>query len=189
MASGGISGIAVTITAVGVYLVYAGIRGVPLLEGARTLLKGHVPVGPPPGPVKPPAGWGPVAVPPPGGIGGKLVIEATRQLGKPYKWAAEGPAAFDCSGLVVWALRHSGYPNMKRLSTTGFLVWGGAVTIPRAQVQPGDLACWQGHMGIFVSPTTMIHAPNRRSVVKVGPVDGMGRGVLICRRVKPPGGK
>lgn len=30
---------------------------------------------------------------------------ARRLLGKPYKWAAEGSAAFDCSALLHWAMR------------------------------------------------------------------------------------
>lgn len=31
-----------------------------------------------------------------------------RQLGKPYVWASNGPDDFDCSGLVVYALRQVG---------------------------------------------------------------------------------
>lgn len=47
------------------------------------------------------------------GKGAAAVAYAQRQIGKPYKWGAEGPDAFDCSGLTMRA-------------------WGSAgVTIPR----------------------------------------------------------
>lgn len=47
MAKGGISGLAVTVAAVGGYLVYAGIKDVPLIEGLREVIAGKVPTGRP----------------------------------------------------------------------------------------------------------------------------------------------
>ena len=38
----------------------------------------------------------------------RAVAYALRQRGKPYRWAAEGPAAFDCSGLTFAAWRAAG---------------------------------------------------------------------------------
>jgi len=46
-ARGGISGLAVTLAAAGGYLVYAGIRNVPLVEGLRELATGRLPQGRP----------------------------------------------------------------------------------------------------------------------------------------------
>lgn len=45
MATKGISGLAVTVAAVGGYLVYAGIRDVPLVDGLREIIGGKVPAG------------------------------------------------------------------------------------------------------------------------------------------------
>lgn len=45
MAKGGISGLSVAVAAVGGFVVYAGIRDVPLVEGLRELLQGKVPTG------------------------------------------------------------------------------------------------------------------------------------------------
>lgn len=45
MARGGISGLAVTIGAAGLYLVFAGVRNVPIVEGIRELARGRVPAG------------------------------------------------------------------------------------------------------------------------------------------------
>lgn len=47
MAKGGISGLAVTVAAVGGYLVYAGIKDVPLIEGLREVIAGKTPTGRP----------------------------------------------------------------------------------------------------------------------------------------------
>src|SRR5262245_34674959 len=47
MASRGISGIAVSVAAIGGFLVYAGIRNVPMLDGLRELAQGKLPAGRP----------------------------------------------------------------------------------------------------------------------------------------------
>ena len=38
------------------------------------------------------------------GVDSGIVAAAMAQLGKPYGWGSAGPDAFDCSGLMVWAL-------------------------------------------------------------------------------------
>jgi len=45
MAKGGISGLAVAVAAVGGYLVYAGVKDVPLIEGLREVIGGQTPTG------------------------------------------------------------------------------------------------------------------------------------------------
>jgi len=42
---GGISGLAVTVAAVGGFLVFAGIKDVPLLDGLREIISGKIPTG------------------------------------------------------------------------------------------------------------------------------------------------
>jgi cell wall-associated NlpC family hydrolase len=41
-----------------------------------------------------------------------VVTAALNELGKPYQLGAEGPAKFDCSGLVDWAFRTSGHYSL-----------------------------------------------------------------------------
>ena len=41
-------------------------------------------------------------------VGADALREALTRIGDPYVWAAAGPDAFDCSGLVVWAYAQSG---------------------------------------------------------------------------------
>lgn len=43
--SAGIPGAAVFLVGIGAYLMYAGVRGVPLVEGARSLIRGEEPEG------------------------------------------------------------------------------------------------------------------------------------------------
>src|SRR5262245_63508640 len=43
----------------------------------------------------------------------KAVRYALAQGGKPYRWGAEGPRSFDCSGLM-WAARHKAGVSIAR---------------------------------------------------------------------------
>ena len=94
--------------------------------------------------------------------GNAIVDRAYSQLGKPYVWGATGPNAFDCSGLVGYALTGS----YSRVGTTNtFMSW------PRvSDPQPGDICTTSSHCGIYIGNGQMIHAPHTGDVVKVGPV-------------------
>jgi cell wall-associated NlpC family hydrolase len=61
------------------------------------------------------------------------------QARKPYIWGAEGPDAFDCSGLVYAAYRSAGlnWPNWDRLNSS--LYFSYTKHVPISQLVPGDL--------------------------------------------------
>ncbi|MEV4581512.1 C40 family peptidase [Nonomuraea jabiensis] len=98
-----------------------------------------------------------------------VLAYAHAQLGKPYQWGAEGPAAFDCSGLTMRAYQAAGIA-IPRVAADQ---WRHGPPIPAGQEQPGDLAFFNGqadgpgHVGLVLGNGQMIHAPNRRSVVKI----------------------
>lgn len=109
-----------------------------------------------------------------GPVGGGVAVDAMRraltQQGKPYLWAAEGPASYDCSGLLYWAYGQLGValPRPSRDQATV----GRAV--PREQVRPGDLLAFYrpvSHIGIYVGEGRLVHAPQGGDVVKVSTVD------------------
>src|SRR5215204_3701868 len=50
----------------------------------------------------------PAAVAAPGSSAAVAVRFALAQLGKPYRWGADGPRSFDCSGLVQTSYRAAG---------------------------------------------------------------------------------
>ncbi|NJP96423.1 C40 family peptidase [Nonomuraea sp. FMUSA5-5] len=98
-----------------------------------------------------------------------VLAYAHAQLGKPYIWGAEGPAAFDCSGLTMRAYQAAGIA-IPRVAADQ---WRHGPPIPAGQEQPGDLAFFNmqadgpGHVGLVLGNGQMIHAPNRRSVVRI----------------------
>jgi cell wall-associated NlpC family hydrolase len=59
--------------------------------------------------------------------------------GKPYVWGAQGPNAFDCSGLVYAAYKATGmgWPTWGRLNAS--LYYQTTLHVPLSQIQPGDL--------------------------------------------------
>lgn len=192
MSSGrGLNGVAVTAAVAGLYLIYSGVQDVPLIDGLRDLAQGRAPHGRPPkktevfsGAV--PGAAGRAAAAGAAGVRGAQIAEAARKyIGAKYVFGAEGPDTFDCSGLVVWVLKHdigiAVPPNVRRVRD--FVRWDGAVTIPRNQCAPGDLVCWDfQHMGIAVSNTEMIDAPMPGKRVGVHKI--WGAPAPMIRRVK-----
>lgn len=89
---------------------------------------------------------------------------ALAQVGKPYRWAADGPGSYDCSGLVVAAFRRVG---LSLPHQTGGLVGRGR-KVSRAQLQPGDIVFpSSGHVGIYLGRGRMVHAPKPGDHVRV----------------------
>jgi cell wall-associated NlpC family hydrolase len=109
----------------------------------------------------------------PNALVGEAVSYAQEQLGKPYVWGATGPAAFDCSGLVMMAYRTAGVT----IPRTSQEEWKQLPHVPAGQVQPGDLvffagadgtAASPGHVGLIVDPAQhlMIDAYGAGTVVR-----------------------
>jgi cell wall-associated NlpC family hydrolase len=102
-------------------------------------------------------------------VGGQALQAALSRRGDPYVWAAAGPSAFDCSGLVVWAFAQEGIalPHY-----TGDL-WNSGVHIPRNDLEPGDLVFFFpdiSHVGIYIGDGLMVDAPDFGLTVRVDPV-------------------
>ena len=64
-----------------------------------------------------------------------VVALAKKQFHKPYRWGAEGPKAFDCSGLVQWTYRKNGYLPLRVAQDQ----YSSAHVIPASHARPGDL--------------------------------------------------
>jgi peptidoglycan DL-endopeptidase CwlO len=92
----------------------------------------------------------------------RAVAFALAQRGKPYRWGAEGPAAFDCSGLT-WAAWRSAGVAIPRTAA------GQLAGLPRVRgrLQPGDLLIYRTdgpsrrHVAMVVGPGRMVEAPRR----------------------------
>lgn len=71
---------------------------------------------------------------------------AKNQIGDPYRYGAAGPNAFDCSGLIYYSMRKAGISVPR---TSGSQA-NYARRISKANLRPGDLMYFGGHIGIFV---------------------------------------
>jgi cell wall-associated NlpC family hydrolase len=104
----------------------------------------------------------------------KAVAFARAQRGKPYRWGAEGPHAFDCSGLT-WAAWRAAGVTIPRTAA------GQLAALPRAKgrLQPGDLLIYPSR------------GPSRRHVVMVvgrgRMVEALGRGIPVRSTSIRPG--
>jgi hypothetical protein len=111
-----------------------------------------------------------------GGRGAVAVSYARGQLGLPYLWGGDGPAAgeggFDCSGLTTAAWAAAGV-RLPRTAHTQYQALAARASVPLDRVQAGDLFFFGTpdrvhHVGIATGQgTRMIHAPQRGSTVRV----------------------
>ncbi len=114
---------------------------------------------------------GPVDYTPPAvGTGVQRALAyAKAQLGKPYLWAAEGPSAFDCSGLTMMAWRAGG----KSLPHWSVAQYAQSTRISVGQLRPGDLVFWGGtpgsihHVAMYIGNGQIIHAPRTGQPVQI----------------------
>lgn len=93
-------------------------------------------------------------------VNAKIVDEVRKHLGQPYVWAATGPKAFDCSGLVQYAYRKFGV-STPRIADDQFRA---AHLITANRVVPGDLVFYRDgtggvyHVGVYLAPGITIAA-------------------------------
>jgi cell wall-associated NlpC family hydrolase len=152
-----------------------------LLVAGALLLAPHL--GPPSAPALP-APYGTRAAvtastPAGSGMAARAVAYAVTQVGKPYAWGAEGPGAFDCSGLAWAAWRHAGlgWPRMTAADQWHAL---RAHAVARSGLRPGDLvfyahnpADWRSihHVGLYAGGGRMVEAPFSGALVRTAWVD------------------
>jgi cell wall-associated NlpC family hydrolase len=98
---------------------------------------------------------------PASGIGARVVAAAARLEGRPYRYGAAGPSAFDCSGFTLYVFRQFGvYLPHKADSQRHY---GRAVS--RADARPGDLIVFLSggygyHAGIYAGGGYMWDSPH-----------------------------
>ena len=85
------------------------------------------------------------------------VDTALAQVGKPYRWGATGPNAFDCSGLTSYAWAAAGV-SIPRTSSAQY---AGLTNVSRSELQPGDLVFYNSpisHVAMYVGGDTIVEA-------------------------------
>ncbi|MBP3932092.1 MAG: SH3 domain-containing protein, partial [Peptostreptococcaceae bacterium] len=97
-----------------------------------------------------------------------IVNTAKAQIGKKKAWGAEGPNAFDCSGLTYYIYKQNGItiPRTSR-EQSNF-----GTTVSKSNLQPGDLLFFStdgsggvSHVGIYVGNGQMVHVSSSKNSV------------------------
>ncbi len=103
-----------------------------------------------------------------------VIAFARAQLGEPYRFNAAGPDAWDCSGLTLAAYAKIGVKLPHYSAAQAKL--GTAVDWRNSPIRPGDLVFLESskgsgvisHVGIAISATQWIQAPQAGDVVRIG---------------------
>jgi cell wall-associated NlpC family hydrolase len=109
----------------------------------------------------------------PAGDNTGVVAIALQYLGVPYLWAGATPSGFDCSGLVKYVFAQMGI-SLPHNAAAQFHS-SEAVSVPRNQLQPGDLVFFNGldHVGIYIGNGEFVDAPHTGATVRI---DSLGEG-------------
>lgn len=109
------------------------------------------------------------------GVVRRMLTEAAKYRGRPYRSGATGPRAFDCSGYTSYIYRLMGY-SLPRSSSEQYKI---GKKVSRSELMPGDLVFFSrpatgksvGHVGIVYSVDkennnfTFIHASSSRGII------------------------
>ena len=93
--------------------------------------------------------------------GADIVAYAKKFLGCRYVYGTAGPKTFDCSGLTSYVYKHFGYS----LSRTSGGQRSNGKNVKKSDLEPGDILCFTGHVGIYIGGNKFIHAANPRKGV------------------------
>jgi cell wall-associated NlpC family hydrolase len=103
-----------------------------------------------------------------------IVKLAHQTLGTRYKYGGSNPReGFDCSGLMTYLHKNGAGINIPR---TAAQQQQKSQTLRYKEIQAGDLLFFKtssksNHVGVYIGNRQFIHAPNRRSNVKITTMD------------------
>lgn len=92
-----------------------------------------------------------------GGTGQAIVDYASQFIGNPYVWGGTSLTnGADCSGFVQSVFKHFGIS----LPRTSSEMRGAGVAVDYSQAIPGDIICYDGHVGIYKGNGEIVNAIN-----------------------------
>lgn len=117
-----------------------------------------------------------------GAEGGLLGAVEKYGKGKPYVWGAEGPDAFDCSGLVKYALEKAFGKSFPHYSGDQY-----AMSRPVKDPQMGDLVFFgpggRNHVGVYAGNGKVWSAMSPSSGIGMANVSDFHEGAVSYRRI------
>jgi cell wall-associated NlpC family hydrolase len=134
--------------------------------------------------LRPSPSTGRPAVGSPSAVARRAVEFALGQRGRPYRWGAEGPASFDCSGLA-WAAYQAAGLAWVRMTAADQWRWLKARgrLVRRSRLAAGDLVFYAHdhgnpatihHVGLYVGGGRMVEAPFTGALVRTNPISRVG---------------
>jgi cell wall-associated NlpC family hydrolase len=112
-------------------------------------------------------------VAPPTSVGNEVAIRAISLLGAPYEWGGNGPATFDCSGLVRFIHDQLGI----FVPRTAAEQYSAATPVDIDDLEPGDLQFFRikgrtiSHVAIYTGEGRFVHAPQTGRPVELRMLD------------------
>lgn len=113
----------------------------------------------------------------PSGKSGQAVANyACQFVGNPYRWGGSSLTnGADCSGFVMAVYAKFGVS----LPHSSSAMRGVGYGVSKNSMQPGDIVCFRGHVGIYVGGGTMVDANSSRTGIKYTKVK---LGHVVCAR-------
>lgn len=111
-------------------------------------------------------------------LGKKVAKYACQYIGNPYVYGGTSLTnGADCSGFVYRVYKDFGY-NLPR---TSYEQRGAGRSVSYDDAQPGDLICYDGHIGIYIGGGKIVHASTAKTGIKVS--NAAYRPILSVRRI------
>lgn len=114
-----------------------------------------------------------------GSGGGKSIANyACQFIGNPYVSGGTSLTnGADCSGFIFRLYADYGY----RVPRTSWQLRETGTGVSYAEAQPGDIICYEGHVGMYIGGGMIVHASTERTGIKVS--NAQYRPILAVRRV------
>ena len=111
----------------------------------------------------------------------EVVAYAKKYLGCKYVRGGTSPKGFDCSGFTTYVFKHFGIS----LNRTSSGQRSNGKKVEKSNLQPGDIVCFTGHVGIYIGGNQFIHAANpQKGVIITSLSDSYyARNYITARRV------
>ena len=101
-------------------------------------------------------------------VASKAIVYAREMLGKPYRYAGDTPAGFDCSGLVKYSYGRAGISMPRDTQAQHHM----SVLVSTRGLREGDLLFFdqegkkKSHVGMYLGNGRFIHAPSSGGKVR-----------------------